>query len=354
MATTDYVTAAQQWEAVLRRDRRADGHFLYAVKTTGVYCRPGCASRLPKREHVEFFADWRAAEREGFRACQRCRPRLVSGPPQVPESVIKACQLMDQANVPIMLRELAQAVGLSPFHLHRVFKAALGITPRAYAVSRRSQRLTNGLISGGSVTRAIYAAGFNSVGRCYAQAGDALGMTPGRFRDGAVGMRVRYCVTRSGLGHVLVAGTQRGICMISLGDSPEKLKRELAVRFGKAELVQGDPTFSAWVGQVVKLIDDPGKAPNLPLEIQGTAFQRRVWEALRRIPCGQTATYSEIARQLGCPDGARAVAGACAANPLVVAIPCHRVVRKGGDLSGYRWGVERKRALLDNEAGAQR
>jgi AraC family transcriptional regulator of adaptative response/methylated-DNA-[protein]-cysteine methyltransferase len=245
-------------------------------------------------------------------------------------------------------------VGLSPFHLHRQFKATLGITPKAYASDRRTRRLADGLARGRSVTRAIYAAGYNSPGRCYQQAADTLGMTPAKHRDGAPELRIRYAIKRSYLGCVLVAATDRGVCMIALGDTPDYLRQQLVSRFAKAELVGGDVAFSAWVAQVLAVIKSPGKALDLPLDIQGTAFQRRVWEALRGIPCGQTATYAEIAGRIGYPRAARAVAGACASNPLAVAIPCHRVIRGDGDLCGYRWGVQRKRALLDREIESAR
>ena len=349
-AKTNHSSDAQRWQAVLHRDRRADGDFCYAVKTTGIYCRPGCSSRLPKRHHVVFFDHWRAAEREGYRACRKCQPRMATGTPQPPAAVVKACQLIDAADEPPKLNDLAQAVGLSPFYLHRMFKATLGVTPRAYAAGQRTRRLADHLAQGRSVTRAIYAAGFNSTGRCYSQAGAELGMTPARFRNGAAGLRIRYAIGRSYLGCVLVAATDRGICMIALGDSPKALEHALTVRFARAELVRGDAAFSEWVTHVLALIESPGQALGLPLDIQGTAFQRRVWQALRDIPCGQTATYAEIARRVGCPAGARAVAGACASNPVAVAIPCHRVIRNDGQLSGYRWGPKRKRALLDREA----
>jgi AraC family transcriptional regulator of adaptative response/methylated-DNA-[protein]-cysteine methyltransferase len=343
-------TTIRRWNAVLSRDCNADGAFLYAVTTTGVYCRPSCPSRRPKRENVVFFSDWRAAERAGYRACRKCSPRSPSLQTAAPAAVTHACKLIDQVSEPPRLKDLAAAVGLSPFYLHRLFKQTLGITPKAYAAQRRTQRFKDALHPDATVTSALYAAGFNSTSRCYESIGDALGMIPTKYKNGAAGLRIRYAVEQCCLGQVLVAATHQGVCMIALGESPRFLKEQLAGRFPRAQLVGGDPQFAAWVARVLAFIKTPRKGLDLPLDIQGTAFQRRVWEALRAIPVGATASYAAVARRIGRPKAVRAVAGACAANPVALAIPCHRVVGSDAHLCGYHWGIERKRALLDRES----
>ena len=340
----------ERWAAVVNRDRTADDAFFYSVATTGVYCRPGCPSRRPRREHVCFHASSEDAERAGFRPCRRCRPNEPSLAERHAEAVAAACRLIDAAEEVPALDALAEAAGMSRFHFHRVFKAATGCTPRAYAVARRANRMREALRKGATVTDAIYDAGFGSNGRFYAASPDILGMAPARFRRGGAGEIIRFAVGACSLGAVLVAATGRGVCAIALGEEPDALVHDLEDRFPRAELVGGDPEFEALVARVVGFVEAPALGLDLPLDIRGTTFQQRVWRALREIPAGATESYGAIAGRIGSPTAVRAVAGACAANPLAVAIPCHRVVRNDGGLSGYRWGVERKRALLDREA----
>jgi len=348
-----YQTDGGRWAAVLARDARAEGAFLYAVRTTGVYCRPTCRSRMPRRENVAFFQSPREAERAGFRACKRCGPdREQRADVPHAEAVARACRRIESAETTPTLVELASEAGLSPFHFQRVFKRIVGVTPRQYAASQRERRLREQLRPGVAVTDAIYEAGYGSGSRVYEAAPAALGMTPGAYRDGAPGQVVRYGSARCSLGTLLVAATERGVCTIELGDDPDELTARLAQRFPKARLERADGAFEATVRAAVAFIEAPGTGFDLPLDIRGTAFQRRVWDVLRRIPAGSTETYGEVAAQLGQPSAARAVAQACGANALAVAIPCHRVVGSGGVLGGYRWGVERKRRLLEREAAA--
>lgn len=338
------------WEAVVRRDPRADGRFVTAVVTTGVYCRPTCPARRPKRENVAFYPDPATAEQAGFRPCKRCRPDGLSPREEHAGRIARACRLIEEAEEPPPLGRLAADVGLSPHHFHRLFKAALGVTPRAYAAARRADRVRDGLKGGAGVTEALYDAGFNSGGRFYEAAPALLGMTPAAYKGGGRGEAIRYAVEPCALGWVLVAATARGVCAIRLGDGPGALVDELRDRFPKAELHDADPAFGDLVGRVVAFVERPGRGLDLPLDIRGTAFQERVWRALRAIPTGETASYAEIARRVGSPAAVRAVAGACGANPVALAVPCHRVVRSGGGLGGYRWGTERKRELLRREA----
>jgi AraC family transcriptional regulator, regulatory protein of adaptative response / methylated-DNA-[protein]-cysteine methyltransferase len=339
-----------RWEAVRRRDPAFDGKFLFAVRTTGVYCKPSCASRAAKRENVSFYATAEAAERAGYRACKRCRPDKLGAPDPGVEAVRKACERIAAAEEAPKLADLAARAGMSPFHFHRLFKKVTGVTPKAYAAQMQARRAADGLRTADTVTEAIYGAGFNSSSRFYESAAARLGMTPTAVRRGGEGVAIRFAIGQGSLGAVLVAATEKGVCAITLDDDPEVLARELQDRFPRAELVGGDLGFERMVARVVGLIEAPGQRLDLPLDIRGTAFQERVWQALRAIPPGKTATYAEIAKAVGQPKAVRAVAQACAANPLAVAIPCHRVVRTDGDLSGYRWGVERKRELLDREA----
>jgi AraC family transcriptional regulator of adaptative response/methylated-DNA-[protein]-cysteine methyltransferase len=336
----------ERWRAVLARDRRADSAFLYSVETTGIYCRPSCGARLPRQENIRFYASRADAERAGFRPCKRCRPDQVE---EGNDAVMRACRLMAQSESPPSLAELASAVGLSQFHLHRIFKASTGVTPKAYSDGLRARRLREALARGGAVTDALYEAGFNSSGRLYAESDALLGMTPTRFRAGGKDEVLRVAVARCTLGAVLVASTDKGVAAIEFGDDPGELKRILTERFPRAHLIEGDSSFEHHVAEIVALIEQPAKGFDLPLDIRGTAFQQRVWQALRDIPPGQTFSYAEVAARIGSPSAVRAVARACAANPVAVAIPCHRVVRKDGSLSGYRWGAVRKRALLDRE-----
>ena len=339
-----------RWEAVVRRDRAADGAFYYAVRTTGVYCRPSCAARLARREHVRFYATCAEAEQAGFRPCKRCRPTEPALAAQHAAAVAKACRLIEAAEDMPNLEALAAAVDMSRFHFHRVFKALTGVTPKAYAAAHRAQRVRDELSRTDTVTEAIYGAGFHSNGRFYATSSEVLGMTPTNFRSGGHGASMRFAVGECSLGSILVAATDKGVCAILLGDDPEVLVRDLQDRFPKAQLLGGDADFEHLVARVVGFVEAPALGLDLPLDVQGTAFQQRVWQALRAIPSGTTASYTAIAERIGAPQAVRAVAQACASNAIAVAIPCHRVVRQDGALAGYRWGVERKRALLEREA----
>jgi AraC family transcriptional regulator, regulatory protein of adaptative response / methylated-DNA-[protein]-cysteine methyltransferase len=341
-----------RWEAVRRRDSGADGAFCYSVRTTGVYCRPSCAARLARRENVAFHLSCEDAECAGFRPCKRCRPNEAGIAERQAAAVAKACALIDAADEMPTLETLADAAGLSRFHFHRVFKAVTGVTPKAYADARRGQRVRAELAQSGTVTEAIYGAGFNSNGRFYAASADLLGMTPTQFRAGGNGNMIRFAVGECSLGSILVAATDKGVCAIEFGNDPERLVRTLQDRFPKAQLIGGDQVFEQLVAKVVGFVEAPAQGLGLPLDIRGTAFQKRVWNAIRRIPAGATASYADLAKRIGHPQATRAVAQACASNTLAVAIPCHRVVRRDGGLSGYRWGVERKQALLTRENAA--
>lgn len=348
-ADASFGTDAERWEAVQRRDSRADGVFYFSVRTTGVYCRPSCAARPARRENVAFHLTAAAAEQAGFRPCKRCRPDQPPRAEQHAAAIVAACRRIEAAEEVPDLDTLAQGAGMSRFHFHRTFKAVTGVTPRAYAAAHRARRVREELSGSAPVTEAMYEAGFNSSGRFYAASDALLGMTPTRYRSGGPGETVRFAVGECTLGSVLVAATERGVCALLLGDDPDALARDLQDRFPRAQLEAGGPEFEAWVARAVGLVEAPGRGADLPLDIRGTAFQQRVWEALREIPAGATASYAEIAERIGAPRSVRAVAQACGANPVAVAIPCHRVVRRDGDLSGYRWGVERKRALLARE-----
>ncbi|MBV8566533.1 MAG: bifunctional DNA-binding transcriptional regulator/O6-methylguanine-DNA methyltransferase Ada [Methylobacteriaceae bacterium] len=342
----------QRWQAVLHRDREADGQFVYSVATTGIYCRPTCAARLPRRENVRFHPSCEDAERAGFRACRRCRPNEAALKERQAAAIAKACRLIEEAEEVPSLDILAAAAGMSRFHFHRVFKAHTGVTPKAYADAHRARRVRDELSQRDTVTEAIYGAGFNSNGRFYAASSGLLGMTPTEFRAGGRGQSIRFAVGECSLGSILVAATEKGVCAIEFGDDPEALVRNLQDRFPKARLIGADKAFEEIVAKVVGFIEAPAQGFDLPLDVRGTAFERRVWQALRDIPVGATVSYSEIARRLGEPKSARAVARACGSNPVAVAIPCHRVVHADASLSGYRWGVERKQALLAREAAA--
>ena len=340
----------ERWQAVKRRDPALDGTFLFAVRTTGIYCRPSCASRPAKRENVSFFSTAAQAEKAGYRACKRCRPDQLGAPDPQMQAVKRACDRIETAEEAPKLAELAASAGLSPYHFHRVFKALTGVTPKAYAAETRARRAADKLRTAETVTEAIYDAGFNSSSRFYENTAARLGMTPGAVRRGGAGAVIRFAVGEASLGAVLVAATDKGVCAITLGDDPEALVRDLQDRFPRAEFKGGDAEFERTIAEVVGLVEAPAQRLDLPLDIRGTAFQQKVWAALQTIPPGKTATYKEIARAIGQPTAVRAVAQACGANPLAIAIPCHRVVRSDGDLSGYRWGVERKRELIAREA----
>jgi AraC family transcriptional regulator of adaptative response/methylated-DNA-[protein]-cysteine methyltransferase len=338
-----------RWEAVIAKDKGADGQFYFSVRTTGIYCRPSCPARRALRENVAFHPSCEAAEAAGFRACKRCRPREASQSERHAAMVASACALIERSEDPPRLVALAKASGLSPFHFHRVFKAATGLTPKAYADAHRADRVRKALPSSTTITGAIYDAGFNSNGRFYAASAQVLGMTPGRYRAGGDLTQIRFAIGECSLGSILVAATEKGVCAILLGRDPDALVRQLQDRFTKAELIGADAAFEKLVAKVIGFVEQPRLGLDLPLDVQGTAFQQRVWRALRNIGVGNTASYGDIAARIGQPKSTRAVAQACAANMIAVAIPCHRVIRTDGQLSGYRWGVQRKRALLERE-----
>ncbi len=339
-----------RWAAVVARDPAADGTFFYSVKTTGVYCRPSCGARLARPENVRFHTTCAEAEQAGFRPCKRCRPDQPPLVEQHAAKVAELCRLIEKADQIPSLDELAKHAGLSPHHLHRVFKAATGLTPKAYAAAHRAQRVRQQLDHSDTVTEAIYDAGYNSNGRFYEQSNHLLGMTPTKYRAGGADTEMRFAVGECSLGSILVAQSERGVCAILLGDDPEELARDLQDRFPQAHLIGGDAEFERLVAKVVGFVEAPRLGLDLPLDVRGTAFQQRVWQALRQIPTGKTESYADIANRIGAPKSVRAVGQACGANPLAVAIPCHRVVRTDGGLAGYRWGVERKRTLLEREA----
>ncbi|RKH07178.1 bifunctional DNA-binding transcriptional regulator/O6-methylguanine-DNA methyltransferase Ada [Corallococcus sp. CA053C] len=339
-----------RWPAVVARSAEADGRFFYSVRTTGVYCRPSCGARTPRPENVAFHATTAAAEQAGFRACKRCKPGQPSLAVRHADQVAELCRFIQGAEQPPSLEELADRAGMSPYHLHRVFKAVTGLTPKGYAAAHRAERIRDGLTRRGSVTEAIYDAGFNSSGRFYETSSQVLGMTPTNFRAGGTNTEIRFAIGECSLGPILVAASDRGVCAILMGEDPDALAKDLQDRFPQATLVGGDAEFEKLVARVVGFVEAPGVGLDLPLDVRGTAFQQRVWQALREIPAGKTASYTDIAQRIGSPKSVRAVAQACGANALAVVIPCHRVVRHDGALSGYRWGVERKRVLLEREA----
>lgn len=341
-----------RWAAVLARDSRAEPPFVYAVKTTGVYCRPGSASRLPRIENVEFFDTAQAAEAAGYRPSRHIIANSDNLAARHAAIVAAACRLIEAREDVPRLTELANAARLSPWHFHRVFKSVTGLTPRHYADACRAKRVRQALSSKRSVTDTIYKAGFRSSSRFYESSNRLLGMTPTDYRAGGTNTQIRFAVGECSLGSILVAQSARGVCAILLGDDPNALVRDLQERFPRATFIGGDASFEHLVARVVGFVETPRLGLNLPLDVRGTAFQQRVWQALREIPPGETASYAQIAARIGAPRSARAVARACSANPLAVVIPCHRVVHSDGDISGYRWGVERKRQLLQREAQA--
>ena len=341
--------AEQRWQAVVSRDAQADGEFVYAVRTTGVYCRPSCPSRAAKRQNVEFFESPDLAVAAGYRPCKRCRPDAPSQQQQRNALVRQACEAIEHSASAPTLAQLAQQAGMSPYHFHRIFKAVTGLSPKAYHKAVLARRVAASLQSAPSVTAALYDAGFNSAGRFYEAAPALLGMSPGSYRKGGVGEHIRYAVAPCALGWVIVAATRKGICAIEFGDSEQVLAGQVRARFPQAQFEAADAKFTHWVARVLAYIEQPRSVLELPLDVQGTVFQRRVWQALQAIPAGQTASYAEIAERIGQPKAWRAVAHACAGNPVAVAIPCHRAVRANGDLAGYRWGIARKAELLRRE-----
>jgi AraC family transcriptional regulator, regulatory protein of adaptative response / methylated-DNA-[protein]-cysteine methyltransferase len=343
------VTNDPRWVRLLARDRTADGKFWYSVVTTGVYCRPSCPSRTANPKNVQLHDTLADAKATGFRPCKRCHPDGLSIDAENAALVARACRLIEQSEEEPSLNMLAEVVGRSASYFHRSFKTVTGLTPKVYAAAHRASKVRNGLASGSSVTEAIYDAGYNSSGRFYEKSTDMLGMTPTQFKAGGANEEIRFALGQTSLGAILVASSKRGVASILLGNDPDALLRQLQDRFPKAKLIGADRDYEALVARVVGFIEAPQIGLNLPLDVRGTAFQRRVWQALQEIPVGQTASYAEIAQRIGSPKAIRAVAGACAANNLAVVIPCHRVVRNDGALSGYAWGVERKKALLDRE-----
>ena len=346
----DEVSDESRWQAVETRDTRADEQFVFAVKTTGICCRPSCTARHPLRKNVLFFENVAAAVDAGFRPCKRCQPDKPAPEQQRIDRITEACRILEASSEPIVLAELAARVAMSPFHFHRLFKLVTGLTPHAWQKALRAKRLREQLNEGEGVTRAVFEAGYQSGSNFYQQANEVLGMTAKQYRQGGARATIQFVVGSCRLGEFLVAQSERGICAILLGNDGQSLIHELETSFPNSSLDVGDESFARRVAQVVSVLEHPGQQVALPLDIQGTAFQQQVWQALREIPAGQTASYSDIAQRIGKPQAVRAVAGACAANKLAVVIPCHRVVRNDGALSGYRWGVDRKRQLLEIEA----
>ena len=345
----DIMPEQERWAAVVARDPRADGQFVYAVKTTGVYAAPSSAARLPKRENVEFFDSEQAARQAGYRPSLRHGPDRSTIDRTHADIIAQACRQIESAATPLSLTELATAAGMSPHHFHRLFKTYTGMTPKAYGSGKQGRDIREALGQGTTITRAMMDAGFNASSRFYEKAPGMLGMTPRAFAQGGQNADIRFAVGESQLGAILVAASERGVCAILMGDDPHALVCELQDRFPHARLEGEDRDFDTLVAQVVGAIEAPAMSWTLPLDVRGTVFQQRVWQALREVTPGSTVSYADIAQRIGAPKAVRAVAGACAANWLAVAIPCHRVVRRDGALSGYRWGVERKRDLLARE-----
>jgi AraC family transcriptional regulator, regulatory protein of adaptative response / methylated-DNA-[protein]-cysteine methyltransferase len=337
------------WRAVQRRDRSFDGRFVYAVSSTRIFCRPSCSSRRPTKATVEFFGSPADAERAGYRACKRCKP-TSSEPRRIERAVARACEYLTRhADEPITLASLAREVGVSAFHLQRAFKHATGISPREYRDAERRRRLATRLRQGDTVSRATYEAGFGSSSRVYERAPRAMGMTPATLRRGGAGERIQFGIVQSTLGRVLAAYTERGVCSVAIGDDEGALERDFRAEFSEADIQRAGTTIHEWIAAIVRRIDGDRSPAEIPIDARGTAFQWRVWNALQQIPRGTTLSYGDVARKIGSPSAVRAVARACATNPVAIVIPCHRVVREDGDLGGYRWGLERKRELLARE-----
>jgi len=347
-----FASEAACWQAVLNRDASAVGHFYYGVLTTGVFCLPSCGARTPLRTNVAFFKSPAQAKSAGLRPCKRCKPDQETRVPHA-KVIAAACRWLEEAEQEPSLKDLAECYGMSPYHFHRVFKRLTGVTPKGYARSHRGQRIGQALQSQPSVTDAIYEAGYQASSRFYAEAPSRLGMAPKRFKAGGTDSVIRHTIAKTDLGLLLIAATEKGLCMIHFGESEALLRQALQNRFPRATYVAADPEFDAWVGNLLAAVAR-GQAPSaaLPLDIRGTAFQHQVWQALREIPIGNTASYAEVASAIGKPRAVRAVANACASNDLAIAIPCHRVVRKDGNHGGYRWGEDRKAAILSKESAS--
>jgi AraC family transcriptional regulator of adaptative response/methylated-DNA-[protein]-cysteine methyltransferase len=337
------------WNAVVAKDSRFDGRFVVAVSSTGIYCRPSCPARRPRRENVSFYPTPEAAEEAGYRACLRCHPKKVSTDPQV-TLVRKACRYLEsQEEGKVTLAELSEHVGVSPFHLQRTFKHVMGITPRQYAALFRMEKFKTNVRQGESVTSALYGAGFGSSSRLYERTDANLGMTPATYSRGGQGVTINYTVAECSLGQLLVAATERGICSVKIGSSDDSLQRDLLSEYPAASIERNDPVLKQPVNEVLAYLEGKQSRLDLPLDLRATAFQLQVWENLRTIPYGETRSYSEIAKQMGQPKATRAVARACATNPVALVIPCHRVIREDKSLGGYRWGLNRKKKLLEVE-----
>lgn len=337
----------RRWALVQARNLKADGKFVYAVKSTGIFCRPSCPSRRPQREQVEFFDSTDAAQRAGYRACRRCMPLERNS--QLAK-IEDTCRYIDEnLETTLRLDKISRRAGLSPFHFQRLFKRTLGISPRQYQQARRAGKFKQALLSEARITDAIYDAGYSSSSRAYETSNQQLGMTPSEFRRNGQGVAIRYTTVATKLGKLLIATTERGVCAVRFGDNDKILDRDLRQEFSAAEIVRDDQALQGVAAQVKNLLGEPAAGGEIPLDIQGTAFQQRVWSALRTIPRGQTRSYTEIAAKIGSPKAVRAVASACASNPVALVVPCHRVVHKSGSVSGYRWGVDRKKALLEAE-----
>lgn len=342
-----YPSDQQRWQAVLEHDIRADGQFWYGVQTTGIYCRPACPSRRPKRENVTFYDSPQAAEAAGYRACKRCQPEKVGAASQ---AVAQAQHLLDTAESTPSLAALANAVGMSPFHLQRIFKERLGLSPKQYAIQLRTEKLKAGLKRGMTVTTALYEAGHDSPATLYAPTTNQLGMTPREYQNGGTGLNIHFALTESQLGPMLVAATGRGLCAVRFGDT-NALKAELRAEYPNAELIEDAAPLQPYIQGILDYLSGQNPALNLKTDAPGTEFQKRVWDTLRQIPYGETRSYAELAEMIGDPKAVRAVASACARNPVALVVPCHRIVRKGGELGGYRWGIDRKKQLLESESG---
>lgn len=361
MQTLQPINESSAWESVLDRDENSDGSFVYAVATTGIYCRPSCPSRRPKRANVRFFPSSEAAERGGFRACQRCRPASRMKP--VSAAVERAREYIDRAlsdhgDERITLDRIADEAGLSPHHLQRRFKDIIGLTPAQYArARRRSERLKGELRRGETVSRATYGAGYGSSSRVYEGAAAQLGMTPATYQRGGAGTHIDYVVARTSLGNLLVAATERGVCAVTLGDDTAKLEAALTAEYPAAareRVTAPSSALGSWVAEIVACLDGERPGTDIPLDLQASAFQWKVWRELQKIPAGETRSYTQVAAAIGSPKAVRAVAGACARNRVALVIPCHRVVRQNGGLGGYRWGLERKRQLIERESVARK
>jgi AraC family transcriptional regulator of adaptative response/methylated-DNA-[protein]-cysteine methyltransferase len=348
----DFSTEESRWEAIVQRIQQSDREFFYGVITTGIYCRPVCSSRIPNRENVRFYDTTRMAEDAGFRPCKRCTPRKESAPNTALDAVTQACKFIEESEKEPTLNQMADIVGLSPYHFHRLFKKTLGITPKQYAAANRQTRVRTNLRQDATITDAIYESGYQSSSRFYVNAASSLGMKPSEFQKGGKGKLIRYGIVQSYLGWVLVAVSDRGVCRIDFDDSQEILKARLDENFPNAELISDDPTIAAIISEMIAFLETPKLGFSLPLDIQGTAFQQQVWNALRDIRPGTTVSYVDIAKQIGNPKAARAVAQACGSNRIAVAIPCHRVIRKNGKFGGYRWGMKRKEMILEREANS--